>query len=135
MKPALHLCVVTFSTSVLATDISDVSVPVMKTPYGVLKVVEENDSGGTKRVVFKGKPILRECCAIGFYGQLRLPDGIAVLVGVNPGGSATPYNDDYYVILKSTAEPVVLPETNFRSRYRCKWKAPESLVGSCVSTP
>jgi hypothetical protein len=102
-----------------ATDISQEYVDVMNTPYGEVNVVRSADGEGDV-VTVNGKKIFQKCCSIGIYGKSQLQDGISVLIGVNPGGSATPENEDFYIVLKSHSDPVVVPGPGFHTHLHCK---------------
>lgn len=86
----------------------------LKTRLGTVEVVRSVDSGDTSIAV--GTWIFHaDDPYIKLYESFNTSDGVAVLFGSNPGGSATPVDHLYFLLLQSNKEPLVVTDENFFS--------------------
>lgn len=56
-----------------------------------------------------------EAFYIGLYKSFELSNGVAILFGINPGGSATPVDSLNFLLLRPNRNPVVISKDNFYS--------------------
>jgi hypothetical protein len=88
----------------------------IKTSLGRVRVIRHVASLPPNIITVNGKTVFRSKGTYAFlYKSFRTSSYVAVLFGENDGGSATPVDTLYFILLKSNRKPVIVTDKDFYS--------------------
>lgn len=89
---------------------------VIKTKLGIVKVIKDEPSLPTATLTVNGRRIFHSKEPYAFlYRSFETNNYIAVLFGENAGGSGTPVDTLYFLLLRSNKKPMIITNKDFYS--------------------
>jgi hypothetical protein len=88
----------------------------IKTELGIVQAIPGTTGLPPNTITVNGKKVFQSKEDYAFlYGSFRTPNYTAVLFGENAGGSATPVDTLYFLLLRSNREPTIVANKDFYS--------------------